>query len=152
MDVLYVNPFVKSTIDTFKTMINQDVTPGTVTIKKDTKLTYYISGIIDLSGDAKGAVAISFPKLVALKVVSAMLGTPVKVVGEEVADGIGELANIITGYAKQDLTQFQLDISLPKVVIGNNHFLVQPGGIPVLIVPFKNSWGNFTLEVSFKTT
>ncbi len=150
MNVSYVNPFIQSTIVTFKNMMSTDVTPGKVALKEGNALTYYISGIIGLSGDAQGAIAVSFPKLAALKVVSAMLGTQIKVVGDEVTDGIGELANIIAGNAKKDLAQFNLKISLPKVVIGSNHYLAQPGKTPVLTVPFTCTFGDFMMEVSLK--
>ncbi len=148
MNVSYVNPFIQSTIETFKNMLNVNATPGKITIKQKSTLTYDISGIIGLSGDAQGAIAVSLPKLTALKVVSAMLGTKIKVIGDEVTDGVGELVNIVAGNAKKDLTQYKLSISLPKVVIGSSHFLDQPGKTPVLLVPFTCSFGEFMMEVS----
>ena len=93
----------------------------------------------------------SFPKAVALKIVSQMLSSPVKVIGPEITDGIGELTNIITGYSKKDLVQYALSISLPSVVIGKKHFVSAPSGEPTLVVPFTCTHGPFTLEVTLKT-
>ena len=151
MDVSYVNPFISSTITTFKTMLRMDAIPGAVALKREPFPAYDISGVIGLSGDAQGSISLSFPKLVALKTVSAMLGTDIKIVGPELTDGIGELANIVAGYAKQGLAKYNLSISLPNVIIGTDHILAQPSGAPTIIVPFTSAIGNFAMEISLKT-
>lgn len=151
MDVAYVNPFINSTVETFKTMMKVAATAGKPYIKKSGKPTFDVSGIIGLSGQAQGAISLSFPKAVALKVVSAMLGTEIKIVGPELTDGIGEVANIIAGYAKQNLTQYGLTISLPNVVVGQNHTIASPSGIAAIVVPFTSDIGEFVMEVSLKT-
>jgi len=151
MNVAYINPFISSTIATFDTMLKLKTAPGKPVAKTQPFPTYDVSGIIGLSGDAQGCIAISFPKIVALKVVSAILGAEVKVVGEELVDGIGELANIIAGNAKQHFDGLNLLISLPNVVIGRNHMLGALKGIPTIVVPFVSSVGMFSIEVAIKT-
>jgi chemotaxis protein CheX len=151
MNVAYVNPFISATMNMFKTMLNTDLKPGTPAIKKELSPAYDISGVIGLSGEAQGSIALSFPKSVALKIVSALIGMEIKIVGPELTDGIGELANIIAGNAKQDLTQFRLSISLPNVIIGKDHVIASPSGTPTIIVPFTCSFGNFAMEMSLKT-
>ncbi len=151
MDVAYVNPFILSTIETFRKMLNKDIKPGKVAIKNDSTYTYDVSGVIGLSGEAQGSICLSFPKVIALRVVSAFIGTEIKIVGVEVADAIGELANIIAGNAKQHLTQFNLSISLPKVIMGTGHKIASQRGVPTIIVPFSSSLGEFAMEVSLKT-
>lgn len=152
MDVSYINPFMRATIDTFKTMLNMEAKPEDARLKTEPFPTYDISGVIGLSGDAKGSIAISFPKLMALKVVSAMLGIKLKVVGPELTDGIGEIANIIAGNAKQHLRNLNLSISLPNVVLGKEHTLVSQKGVPTLVIPFQTEMGTFSIEVSLKTS
>jgi chemotaxis protein CheX len=151
MDVSYINPFITATITTFKTMINLDVSPGKPSIKQEPFPAYDISGIIGLSGGAQGSIAISFPKPLALKIVSAMLGMDIRYIGAEVTDGIGEIANIIAGNAKQHLRGFSLSISLPNVVVGKDHILTGKKGVPVLVVPFQSEKGEFCMEVSLRT-
>jgi chemotaxis protein CheX len=151
MDVSYVNPFIKSLINAFKTMMNDEAKPGAPFLKKEPYPQCDVSGIIGLSGDAQGAIAICFNKVCALKVVSGMLGTEIKVVGPELTDGIGELANIIAGGAKQDLAQYNLHISLPNVVVGKDHMLTAMSGVPTLAVPFSSKFGDFIMEVCLKT-
>ena len=149
MDVAYINPFVVSTIETFTKMLNSEAKPGKILLKTDESATYDISGVIGLSGEAQGSICLSFPKLIALKVVSALVGAEIKIIGPEVSDAIGEIANIIAGNAKQHLTQYNL--SLPKVIMGKDHKIASQRGIPTIIVPFESSLGNFAMEVSLKT-
>jgi chemotaxis protein CheX len=151
MNVAYVNPFITSTISTFKTMLHVEVKPGKPRLKKDEQPIHDISGIIGMSGSAQGAIAISFPKTVALKAVSAMLGSEIKIIGPELTDGIGELVNIIAGNAKQYLTEYKLTISLPNVIVGRNHSIIPPSHTPSIVVPFIGVIGEFAMEVSLKT-
>jgi chemotaxis protein CheX len=154
MDVGYVNPFINSTINTFKTMLSVDANPGKPILKKDDTHIYDVSGIIGLSGSAQGAITLSFPKAVALKIVSKLLQTEVKVVGPELSDGIGELTNIVAGSAKAELastTNHSLSISLPNVVVGRNHTVTRPSHLPGILVPFSSPLGDFAMEVSLKT-
>lgn len=152
MDVSYINPFISSTISTFKTMLDKEIHPGKVALKTNPYPTYDVSGIIGLSGNAQGTIALSFSKIMALKVVSGMLGTEIKIIGPELTDGIGELANIIAGFAKKDLAQYKLSISLPNVIVGRNHIINTPTGAQTIIVPFTCAIGDFCMEVSLKTS
>ena len=151
MNVAFVNPFISATVNMFKTMMALEVKPGVPRVKTEPFPTYDISGIIGLSGEAQGTIALSFPKIMALKLVSHMLGAEIKVVGDELADGVGELTNIVAGNAKVGLTEYKLSISLPNVVIGKDHMLRSPSGFPSIIVPFTSAMGSFAMEVSLKT-
>ncbi|MBD3346539.1 MAG: chemotaxis protein CheX [Chitinivibrionales bacterium] len=148
MDVKYINPFIQSTMETFQKMMNTEVSPGKPILKSASTMKFDVSGIIGLSGEAQGSIAICFPKVVALKTVSAMLGMSVKVVGEEVRDGVGEIANIIAGYAKQYLHEYSVTISLPKIIMGNGHVVTNIKGVPAFIVPFESALGVFAMEVA----
>ncbi len=149
--VEHINPFISATLETFKSMMRTTITPGKIILVKGAHLSYDISGIIGLSGGAKGTVTLSFPKITALKTVSEFIGEKVVTMDDTVKDAIGELANIVAGAAKKDLTQYKISISLPTVIIGENHE-VQGGKecIP-LAVPFSSPLGNFNLIVSFKS-
>jgi chemotaxis protein CheX len=151
VNVAYVNPFIISTINTFDMMVKSKPVAGKPAVKTEPFPSYDVSGIIGLSGDAQGCIAISFPKVVALRIVSIMLETEVKVVGNELTDGIGELANIIAGSAKQHLEGLNLTISLPNVVIGKDHILGAQKGVPTIVVPFTCSIGKFSMEVALRT-
>ena len=110
-----------------------------------------VSAIIGLAGDTAGAVVLSFARDTAIQVVSKLAGRTYAALGVEVIDGVGELVNIIAGNAKQHLSQFNLSISLPKVIMGKDHKIASQRGVPTIVVPFDCSLGNFAMEVSLKT-
>jgi len=147
MKVEHINPFLRSTIDTFATMLKRKIVPGKVFLRVQPH-NADISGVIGLSGDIRGAVVMAYPKETALKVVSAFLGENITDVNETVADAIGELTNIITGYAKKDLADLHMSISLPSVIRGSNHLVDMPKDTPVVCIPFSGECGDFTIEVS----
>lgn len=151
MKVEYINPFINSTIETFKTMLRVELKPGKPQLKRDPNLTYDVSGVIGLTGDAIGNIIISFPTVVALRAVSKFMNLKIKTMGPEIVDAIGELANIIAGNAKQYLADMNLSISLPTVVVGKNHKINIPKDAMSICVPFSSEIGNITIEVNLKT-
>jgi len=132
-------------------MIGIDVVMGKPIIKETSEHHYDVSGVIGLSGEAQGTIALSFDKIASLKIVSKMIGMELKVVGADLTDGIGEIANIVAGYAKQYLTEFKVSISLPNVVIGKSHELAAPSGVATIVVPYSCELGRFAVEVALKT-
>ncbi len=151
MDVSYINPFIIETQHCFSTMMHIEVHPGEPFLKRVPYPTCDISGVIGLSGDAQGSVALSFPHTVAMNLVRTMLDSPDDLSEAELIDGIGEIANIIAGNAKKHLTGFRLSISLPNVIIGKKHVLAGISGAPTIVVPFAGDYGCFVMEISLKT-
>ncbi|MCL2433911.1 MAG: chemotaxis protein CheX [Clostridia bacterium] len=151
MDVSYVNPFVVSTIETLQKMLNIESKAGRLSLKDSALHSFDVTGVIGLTGEAAGSICLSFPQDVAFRAVTALLGMPVTMMGDEVTDGIGELVNIVAGNAKQYLTKYNLSISLPKVVVGRNHSIASMSGVPTIVVPIVSSLGEFAMEISLKT-
>jgi chemotaxis protein CheX len=149
--VEHINPFIRATMETFATMIKADPRPGKVALRTGKEMHSDISGIIGLSGGAQGSVALSFPRITALKVVSAFVGEKVVMMGDDVVDAIGELANIVAGSAKKDLAGFKIAISLPTVVLGDKHELTSKREVVPMVVPFESVLGGFLLTVNFKS-
>ncbi len=147
MKAEHINPFLKSTIDTFKTMVGIAVTPGKLYLRKEPN-NADISGVIGLSGDIRGAVVMAYPLATALKLCSKFVGEEIKELNASVADCIGEIANIITGFAKKDLQALHLSISLPSIVRGQGHVVDMPKEAPVMCIPFDSEVGSFVMEVS----
>lgn len=147
--VEHINPFLKASIETFRSMVRCEIKPGKIRLKSAAKAYFDISGIIGLSGGAKGSVILSFNRLTALKVVSAFGGIKVVTLDDMVVDAIGELTNIVAGSAKKDLMQYKISISLPSVVLGTDHTLNAHSDIVPLMVPFESPFGNFALIVCF---
>lgn len=148
MQVKYINPFIKASMNLFKDFLGLEVKAGKPHIIKDPETLSEVSGLIGLAGETAGAVVLSFSRDTAIKLVSKMVGQEINVFGPEVADGVGELINIIAGNAKKDLTEFRIEISLPGVIIGDEYQLHWPEGIPVVAIPFESEAGPFSVNVS----
>ncbi len=151
MDVKIINPFVKATSETFDSMLQLELKMGKPVLKEKTTQKFDVSGVIGMSGKAQGMIILSFTKLLALQITSKLLQKRVKIIGDELCDAIGEIANIVAGYAKQYLAEYELEISLPNVIIGSNHHISVPSGIKSVIIPFNCSLGGFAMEVALKT-
>ncbi|MCL2844338.1 MAG: chemotaxis protein CheX [Chitinivibrionia bacterium] len=151
MNAAIINPFIAATIDTYKRMLFDDaVKPGAPALKKQPYPNYDVSTTIGLSGKAQGMISIAYSYDVAIKTISAMVGGTIEKNSPDLADGVGEIVNIIAGYAKKDLVEYALQISLPSVIRGE-HFITTPSGVPCIIVPFESKYGKFIMEVVLVT-
>jgi chemotaxis protein CheX len=150
MDAAIINPFITSTIETFTRMLGCQLTIGTAAVETNERSAYEIAGVIGLSGDAEGVLALSFSSAVALKVISRLIGADCQDVNMLVADGICELANIIAGNAKQYLNGTELLLGLPYVISGKGARIVCTKSVPVIIVPISSDVGEFGLELALR--
>jgi chemotaxis protein CheX len=146
MKVEHINPFLKSTIETFKTMVNLAITSGKPYLLKEHN-DVDISGVINISGDINGVVVMAYPLPTALKISSKFLSEDIKELNTSVSDCIGELSNIITGFAKKELQSLRLSISLPKILHNQNPAVDMPKGVPIVCIPFNSEIGSFVMEI-----
>jgi len=147
MKAEYINPFLKSLKRTFDTMLNCKVKRETLRLKEGNTASFPISGIVGLSGNAVGTVVLSLSNQVAMKAAETMLMTEVKEVDDSVIDAVGELANMIAGAAKAELEKYNMKISLPSVITGENHQIRFPSNVSPVSVPFTTDFGPIVLEV-----
>lgn len=150
MKVEWINPFLSATVETFARMARLKVVSGKPYLFTDQQNGKDISGVIGLSGTLKGAVVIGMPEKVALLMVERLIGQHFDKLTAEVNDGVGELANIIAGYAKKDLTGEEIQIALPTVIYGPKHTVSMPSDVPVVVIPFTSELGDFVIEVGMK--
>ena len=147
MKAEYINPFLVSTISTFKTMLGCVLTRGTPYVKNGSQPSHEVSGVIGLSGKAQGTVVLGLGREAALRATEAMLQERPPEINAEVVDAIGELANIIAGQAKAQLEHLELSVSLPSVITGKGHCIQFPTKVKPLCIPFDSDWGPITVEV-----
>jgi len=148
MNATVINPFISATVETYKRMLFDDaLKPSAPYIKKQPFPHYDISTTIGLSGRATGVISIAYSYDVAIKTISGMIGTEITKESPDLADGVGEIVNIVAGYAKKDLVEYALEISLPSVIKGD-HFITTPSGVPCIVVPFESKYGKLTMEVA----
>jgi chemotaxis protein CheX len=154
MDVNYINPFLQGTLEVLKTMASITATPGKPYVKTSNAAAGDISGIIGITGDATGSLAISFTEPCICQVVNSLLGENHTTINAEIIDAVGELTNMISGAArnlmeKQGIKAFA---AIPTVVHGKNHSINAIYNIPSIIIPFTTQAGPFFVDVCIKTT
>jgi len=150
MDVEYINPFVGAVQNVFRTMLGLEAKFGKPYLKQEETACADVSAVIGFSGDAAGSVVISFPKLVAARTASTFAGMDLKEDHPDFADALGELANMVAGNAKKDFEGVDISISLPNVIIGENHRVSRSNAVPRLVIPCESSLGPFYVEVGMK--
>ncbi len=141
----YINPFLVSTANTFRTMLNCEIQRGELGLQ--TGRLHEISGIIGLSGRAMGMVILSLSQSVALKVASTLLMVETDEIDDDVIDAVGEMTNMVAGSAKAELSEFDMSISLPSVITGGRHRIRFPSNVTPVSVPYETPWGPMKLEV-----
>lgn len=151
MDATYVAAFVKSTRDVVSTMLNLTIKVGTPQLLRDVAASHDVSAIIGLTGDITGSVALCFPTRTASEMVGRFIGCDVEADSADFADGVGELANMVTGGAKASFSNDRhISISCPSVIIGPGHRVFQQKDMPVIQIPFDSPCGVFEILVSIR--
>ena len=109
-----------------------------------------VSGFIGLAGATCGSITLHVPAQTACLLISRMSGLTLSTVDNDVADGVGELTNIIAGRAKFLMRScgFFFDISLPKVAYGQDYDLTQNFKIPSIVFEFSSAAGPFLVDVT----
>lgn len=149
----FVNPFIAATLEALEVMAKVRPARGDPFVKTELVARGDISGVIGLAGEIRGSVAVTFPGDLAKKIYCNMVGEEPNGLGPEVQDAIGEVANMIAGGAKAELSREGrgFRIAIPTIVVGQGHTIDQKGRGPCIVVPFSLDDQTFWLEVSFET-
>ena len=136
----YIHPFIEGTEVVFRDLCNTEVKAGRpFFVSKDEFETIWdISGIIGLSGEANGAVAISLKEETAFKLTGILTGREYDRVDTEVTDMLGEVINIIAGNVKEVFEKkHRIKISMPSIIKGKAHTIVWPSErARIICLPF----------------
>lgn len=151
MDASMITPFVSSIQNVLSTMLQLNVTVGDPTVKTDPQPTHDVSGLIAMSGEVVGSVALSFPEETAVALVSIFVGERLEPSSPDFADAIGELANMVSGGAKAMFPANKaVSISVPNVVVGAGHTVARRSDIPCVLVPCETDCGAFVIEIGLR--
>ena len=138
---MYIQPFIKVCETVFRDFCQTEVIPGRVFFqqKGEYQTNWDISGIIGLSGETYGAVAISMKEATAFRITDFLTGEKHSEIDADVTDAIGELINIIAGNVKKHFEEdLRIKISLPSIIKGNAHTIVWPSEKSrIICVPFS---------------
>lgn len=147
VNVEYINPFLSSALNVFRTMLDCEIKRGKPFLKGGPQPDHDISGIIGLTGEAIGTVVLSLGRQTALTATSRFLGEMPTEISDDVVDTIGELTNMIAGSAKAQLESLEMSISLPNVIVGRNHTVSFPSGVTPVGLPLECEWGPASMMV-----
>jgi len=152
MDARLINPFVKATVKVMEIMAFTRPKPHQPFLKQDDIAKGDVSSIIKLSGESKGTIAVSFTEQCILSIASKMFGENMTKLDDEIMDAVGEIANMISGQARQELEDKGkvLYAAIPTMVKGKNHTISHKISAPIMAVPFGTEYGDFTIEVCFE--
>ena len=152
MDVKLINPFINATLNVLETMAFTKAQAGKPYLKNDQVAPGDVSGVIGLTGEINGTISCSFTEKSILAIVSNMLGEGMKEMNDEIKDAVGEITNMISGQARQELEELgrSLQAAIPTVITGKNHSITHMTTSPVIAIPFSTDNGEFTIEVCFE--
>jgi Predicted inhibitor of MCP methylation, homolog of CheC len=152
MDVKFINPFLNGTLNVLKTMAFVEPKAGKPFLKKDSVAIGDVSGIIGLTGSAKGSLALSFSEKSILKIVSNMLGEEHTAINSDIEDAVGEITNMIVGNARKLFEDdgYTITAAIPTVVSGSQHKISHALGGPSIVIPFEMDEGSFVVDVCLK--
>ncbi|MCK5708655.1 MAG: chemotaxis protein CheX [Candidatus Aureabacteria bacterium] len=148
-----LNPFKDSVIHVFNTMLNLEPLAEDAINVLEREITSDITGTIGVIGDITGTASVRFPRALACRIASLMMGTEIHEINNVVKDAIGEIANMVTGGAKGILIQLHeisYKLAIPTVILGSDHTLSYPTGITVKAIPFIIDDQKFYLEICLK--
>jgi chemotaxis protein CheX len=149
MDVKLINPFIDATLNVLETMASVKAEAGKPYLKNDRMARGDLTGVIGLIGETSGTISVSFTEKSILAVVSNMFGEEMKEMNDDIKDAVGEIANMISGQARQKLEELgrSMKAAIPTVIVGKNHTISHMTRHPVVAIPFGTDNGNFTIEV-----
>jgi chemotaxis protein CheX len=111
-----------------------------------------ISGLIGMVGPkTKGSLSITFEKSLSLRIMQRMLGEKREEIDEEVIDMVGEITNMVSGGAKNELSKkgYEFDMATPMIVSGASHTIDHIHDGQVIIIPFSSDSGKAFIEICF---
>lgn len=154
MNTHFVEAFVASTLKVFQTMAFTELQPGPAYFRSKHDIARGdVTGIVGLTGQMNGSLAVSFSGPAILQVISNMFGEAAKEINEEVCDAVGELSNMISGDARRALEQhgYRFEAAIPTVIDGKNHKISHAFSGPYLVLPFTiNAENQCFVELCFE--
>lgn len=154
MNSQYIDVLKFATEEVLTTMANLVPEMDEPSIKKNAKAHGDVTGIMSLVGEkVKGSIAITFTKPVVLELLHRMLGLEITEMDDLAMDTTGEIANMVTGVTQRQLKDkfdLNLSISLPTVVVGDDHVVIHKFEGEKIILPFTTEAGKLYVEFCFQ--
>jgi chemotaxis protein CheX len=153
MNVEFINPFLASLLNVISTMASMKLVPGKPQLKNHNLAKGDISGLMGMVGPkTKGSLSITFEQGLILEIMDKMLGEKPDFINDDVSDLVGEITNMVTGGAKNLLSDkgYDFDMATPAVVVGKNHSISHKAKGKKILIPFSHETGNAFIEICFE--
>jgi chemotaxis protein CheX len=151
LDKRLINAFIEGVVKTLSTMAQTEITTGKPTVETTFKPKGDIAGLVGMvAGSMKGTMSISYTKEGIFTILENMLGEKYTDINDSVADGVGELTNMIYGTAKTTLNQlgYAFEMAIPTVIRGTFTISKYHSGA-TLVIPFNLKSGQtFYVEIT----
>lgn len=142
MKAEYINPFIESSMQIFKTVANIELGLGKVFLKTDPYRTDDMLIMIGITGGLRGQVVMAMDNDIACTVASNMMGSTVSELDEIAQSALMELSNMVLGTASTILAQrgLAVDITPPSLLMGSN-IKIYNNQKQTICVPLKDGNG-----------
>ena len=110
-----------------------------------------ISAIIELSGECKGSIGVSFSQNCILHIADKMFGEKYTDLNDDISDMVGEIVNMISGDARRELVHLGMNFTagIPSLIKGVDHDIAHVVSERIIVIPFETDSGNFYIETAF---
>jgi chemotaxis protein CheX len=155
MNLLYGDALAEVLQKVIKSIFDLDIRLIERRREENQEAPFEVSGIIGLTGLLRGSVVLSFPIGLARRLTAWMLREPrpERCTSQDIADSIGELANIVAGNM---LVSFdpgvaeKSHISLPSVVMGQHRVVWSSKDTPCDLMVFDTLHGKLAAETNLR--
>jgi chemotaxis protein CheX len=149
-----INPFIEATVKVLETMAFIRPVLGTTLPWDSHHSAAEVAGIVGLTNKedtVRGFMSVGFTQGSICQIVSNMLGEEFTAINHEIREAVGEIANMISGQARQGLSArgIKLQASLPSVVSGQHMLVEGKQKIPMVLVNFSVDSGPLELGICF---
>jgi chemotaxis protein CheX len=101
-----------------------------------------VTGMIGVHGSVSGFVTVNLAETAAIAAVGGLLQEPCDHLTPQVIDGVGEIANMVTGGIKKHLAGSPWafsHVTVPSVIVGHNYQIAYSRGLQYLAVTFEQA-------------
>ena len=156
MKVEYINPFIVATKKVLSTMAFVESKASKPYLKDEgnSKALGDITAVIELMGESKGSIAITFSKPCILNVAHSMFGQVYEDINEEIVDMVGEIVNMVSGEARRELAKlgFHFSAGIPVTARGTGHTVDHFVSARIIMIPFRTAAGEYFIEACFDSS
>lgn len=136
---LLTSNLLTSTSEAFEMMIGQPVEQLPQGLEPPAGWTVHVAASVSFGGHRRGVVTVHSSVPAARQIAGSMLGMEAGEVNDELADAMGEVANLVAGAFRTKLAAVEPAsvITVPTVIVGSDFVTRYASGTSRAVYPFK---------------